>query len=503
MKEKVIISYFKCDSHQGDELYRKTKCELEHRGIQGLDIEVILRANDTLLGRDAFMCDDVVIFDASLEGEEAGQQYDALMEVMLYSEYVLIVSRTILPFNVFGTWKGGYPRYLRAGVAHYQESLTNQEILLWLEKTLGKMHLPNPRKMPMKEFQKLTVDDRVRALCARSRADYATEEVGYKQSLQVFVSYCSRYSACYFNQSLQNGSYTVENLIDYISKTQSIPNNEIGYFPPGKLSRELMTLQRRWEVVSETFKLIFACNEFWILDAPGYWESWWTLSERITLSYILSVLPEYCPHIYIAKFDSKRGDFEVKAYLSLEEKRKLLPKLSQRALRTIRLYFANSRTNSIGYIRNSEYRRLAAKYIYASLPGPGEWRDEYAMTMAETEELLRPYWGQRPDSDSFWDDFILECPVCRQKAKHTHYSEDEFLFPQKNSFYHVIRKEDLFQTEQGTFCYTCPTCGDRFYFHPESYYRWYPMGEESVLGLPNAKLVERKEIYVFDKKKKQ
>ena len=113
MKEKIIISYFKCDSHQGDELYRKTKHELEQRSIQGMDVEVVLRESDTLVGRDAFMCNDIVIFDASLEGEEVGQQYDALIEPMLYSEYVLIVSRTILPFNVFGTWKGGYPRYLQ------------------------------------------------------------------------------------------------------------------------------------------------------------------------------------------------------------------------------------------------------------------------------------------------------------------------------------------------------------------------------------------------------
>ncbi len=498
MGEKVIISYFKCDSPQGNELYRETKRELERRGIQGLDAEVILRENETLAGRDAFMCDDVVIFDASLEGNDAGRQYDALMEVMLYSEYVLIVSRTILPFNVFGTWKGGYPRYLRAGVAHYRESLTNREILSWMKNVLKKMVLPNPRKISQDRFYKLSVEDRISMLASRSRTDYADEGEGYKQRLQAFVSYCSRYSRCYSEQDHQKDGYTVEDLIPFISETQGIPEGEIGYFPPGKLSRELMTLQRRWEVVSETFKLIFACAQFWILDAPGYWESWWTLSERVTLSYILSVLPEYCPHIYIAKFEPKQRRFQVKAYLSLEEKRRLLPKLDKRTLRIIRIYFANSRTNSIGYVRNPEYRRLMAKSFAAAFPKRDEWRDEYAMTIAETTELFRPWWGNRPDSDSFWDDFILECPMCKQKSKHTRYSVEGFLYPQNTPFYHVVRKEDIQQTGQGMFHYTCPSCGCSFYFRTESYYRWYPMGEESLLNLPDAKLVERKEIYVFE-----
>ena len=193
MREKVVVSYFKCNSLQGDELYQLIKHEFESGSIHGLEVEVILRENDTLAGRDAFMCDDLIIFDASLEGEELGRQYDALMEVMMYSEYLLIVSRTILPFNVCGTWKGGYPRYLKAGVAHYRESMTNQDILLWLKDTLNKIELPNPRKISRHEFYKLTVEERVRALCIRSREDYAAKGVGYEQLLQVFVSYCSRY----------------------------------------------------------------------------------------------------------------------------------------------------------------------------------------------------------------------------------------------------------------------------------------------------------------------
>lgn len=503
MREKVIISYFKCGTPQGDELYRETKCELERSGIRGLDVEVVLRENDTLAGRDAFMCDDVIIFDASLEGEKPGQQYDALMEPMLLSEYVLVVSRTILPFNVVGTWKGGYPRYLRTGTAHYPESLTNPEILSWLKGVLNRLELPNSRKILRDDFYKLSVRDRIMALAARTRTDYEVEGVSYRQLLQVFVSYCSRYSGYFSGRKPQKDSYTVESLIQFISKTQSIPENEIGYFPPGKLSRELMTLQRRWEVVSDTFKPVFVCSQFWILDTPDYWESWWTLSERMTLSYILSALPERCPDIYVAKFDTNRGGFRIKAYLNLEEKRQLLPKLSQRTLRTIRLYFANSRTNSIGYVRNTEFRKLAAKTAANFLPGPDEWRDEFAITIPEMKELFRPYWGDRPDSSSFWDDFILECPTCKQKCRHIHYSEKEFLFPLSTPFYHVVRKGDLQQAGQGMFRYTCPSCGRSFYFRPEAYYRWYPMEAESVLGLPDAKLVERKDIYVFETAKGQ
>lgn len=503
MREKIVISYFKCSSPQGEELYRETKSELERSGIRGFDVEVVLRENDTLAGRDAFMCDDVIIFDASLEGEKLGNQYDALMENKMLSEYVLVVSRTILPFNVVGTWKGGYPRYLRTGTAHYPESLTNPEILSWLMGVLNRLELPNSRKILRSDYYKLSTVGRGMALIDRTSKDYDVKGVSYRQLLQVFVSYCSRYSGYFSGRNPQTDGCTVESLIQFISKTQSVPDNEIGYFPPGKLSRELMTLQRRWEVVSDTFKLIFVCSQFWILDTPDYWESWWTLSERITLSYILSALPKRCPDIYIAKFDQKKGGFQVKAYLNLKEKRQFLPKLSEQALRTIRIYFANSRTNSIGYVRSKGFRKQAVNAAAYFLQGLGKWRDEYAITKPEMKELFLPYLGNRPDSDSFWDDFILECPACKQKIGHIRYSENEFLFPLSAPFYHVVHKEDLQQDGQGMFRYTCPSCGHSFYFRPETYYRWCPMKEESVFKFPDAKLVERKDIYVFESAKGQ
>lgn len=498
MREKVVVSYFKCNSSQGNELYQMIKNELENGGIHELEVEVVLRDNDTLAGRDAFMCDDVIIFDASLEGEDAGRQYDALMENMLISEYLLLVSRTILPFNVCGTWKGGYPRYLKAGAAYYQESLTNQEILSWVKTTLNRIKLPNPRKIRRREYYNLTLEDRLKALGVRTGMDYNTEEIGFRQPLQVFVSYCSRYSSYFSNQNSQKGDYTVEDLIRFISKTQGIHEDEIGYFPPGKLSRELMTLQRRWEVVSDTFKLIHVCSQFWILDTPDYWESWWTLSERVTLSYITTVWPERCPDIYIAKYNPKQQKFQVKSYLSMKEKRGFLPRIDRQNLRTIRLYFANSRTNSIGYVRDPEYIKSVMKCSSGLFPGSVQGVDEYKMTIAELKELLRPCRGHRPDSDNFWDDFILECPTCKRKNNHTCYSMTEFLYPQNTPFYHVVRKEEFQQDEQGGIHYTCPSCKRSFCFRPESYYRWMPMGMESVLGLPDAKLVERKEIYVFN-----
>lgn len=498
MREKVVISYFKCDSPQGEELYTQVKYELEQNCIQGLDIEVVLRENDMLTGRDAYVCDDVVIFDASLEGEKLGRQYDALSEYMMHSEYALIVSRTILPFNVFGTWKKGYPRYLKAGTAYYPESLTNKEICAWLKDVLGRMKLPNPRKIPRSGFYSFSTMGRIKVMNDRFMKDHATKNIDYRQPLQVFVSYCSRYSSYFSEENLYG--YTVEDLNHFISKSQGVPYDEIGYFPPGKLSRELMTLQRRWEVVSETFKLISVCSQFWILDTPDYWASWWTLSELVTLRYILSKRPERCPQIYVAKYDPKRAGFQVKAYLSLKEKQKFLPGLSRRALRTIKLYFANSRSNSMGYVRDPQLKKLVLKFGIRFLPGLDDGHDEFAaMNIAETAELFRPHWRPRPDSDAFWNDLLLECPTCRQKYKHTRYSEDGFLYPQSSPFCRVVRKEDLQQTGEGKFCYTCPTCKRVFYFHSDSYYRWRPVSDESLLDLPDAELVKRKEIYIFEK----
>lgn len=321
---------------------------------------------------------------------------------------------------------------------------------------------------------------------------------------QVFVSYLSRYSEFFSVGEPGSREYTVEDLMEYISKSQGIPLEQIGYFPPGNLSRELMTLQRRWEIISVTDDFIRKCRQFWILDTPGYAQSWWTLSERVTLSYIYAREPEKCPDIYVARYDPERGSFQIKEYLDTEAKKRLLPKISENVVRELARYFVNSRPDGVGYesvwiMKLMHYLpdqavRLLSGWGYqlmeegmpAILGDIGTSRGEFeedAVISARSDVYTR----------SFWEDWIMECPVCKMRDSNSRYNKETFLHPQKSGFCHVVRKRDLkYDSDKGKYVAVCRKCGHKFYFEKGAFYRWYPVRGENIHTGPGGNSIEKK-----------
>lgn len=520
MESKITAAYFKCDTKKGNELYIRTKDMLENLIIGGRKIEVNRKENTPLAAAEAYLCDDIVIFDASLEdGDEneadrAGMQYDAMIEPMKTASHVLIVSRSQIPFNVVCVRKGGYPKYIRTGMADYKEYLDNEEILLWIEKIFREeaAGIFQRHKFDRHKYQGLTEKEKTDVLFQMIKENHDNAKQDFQESGKVFVSYLSRYSKFYSGQKLE---YTVEDLIAYISKSQKIPLGQIGYFPPGNLSRELMTLQRRWEIISVTDDFIRECSQFWILASPGYLESWWTLSERMTLSYIFAKKPESCPDIYVAKYNSKNGGFQVEKYLDADSKKKFLPKISDDLRREMAVYFSNSRPEEIGY------ESINSMKIMHYLPAPAirflsrkgyEFAEEIMPKLLdELGETKEDYVRKSVQSarsfvytNSFWEDWIMECPVCKKKNGSIRYQKETFLKPQKNSFCHVVKKQD-FRREAGRNRYSviCKSCGHKFYFTTGFFYRWYPIRGEGMRTGPGGKTIEKKLAYYFEKDERE
>lgn len=520
MDQKITVSYFKCDSQMGEDLFKRTKSALEQSGVHGVPVEVTLRENDPFTATEAYLCDDVVIFDGSLGGEvpesaaaDIGAQYDAMIEPMKSSDHVLIVSRTPVPFNVTCVWKGGYPKYIKTGEAVYKETLTNEEILLWIMNMFaqGDMQLLNPHKIEREYFRSLP-EEKQNEVLQEKVSENADRAKAHEPKAEVFISYLSRYSRYAHNPQEGEPGYTVEDLIEYISATQGISKDEIGYFPPGQLSQELMTTQRRWEIVSVTDDFISTCSQFWILDAPGYWSSWWTLSERITLSYKLASAPEQCPDIYVASFMPKNGGFKVKAYTGADEKKRFLPKITQETVQNIARYFANSRPGTVGYESVGimilmhhlpkpavDYmNRQSYKLMKQLFPATEEYIDE---TMEEFVDKGYSSVKSYAYTKSFWNDWVMECPYCKEKSAHK-YSQETFLKPVKSPFCRVVKSKALsYIREKDEFEYTCKGCGRKFYFEHGSYYRWYPVRGTGIRTGPGGRSIEKREALFFAKKK--
>lgn len=518
MENKITISYFKCDTQQGNELFRRTKDMLEKMEVEGLKIEVILRKNDPFTATEAYLCDDVVIFDGSLEDETGegmkssiGQQYDAMLEPMKTSYHVLIVSRSQIPFNVMCIRKGGYPQYIRTGVSKYKETLDNEEILMWLSDifTRSGAKLRNGHKLEHEYYQGLPDKEKAELLNDRIKKDVEETKKDSGEKAQVFVSYLSRYSQYFSGRETRDCGYTVEDLIKFISETQDIPSEQIGYFPPGNLSRELMTVQRRWEIISVTDDFIRECRQFWILDAPGYSQSWWTLSERVTLSYIFAEEPEKCPDIYVAKFDMESGSFRVKEYLDGGAKKRFLPKIDETTVRELARYFANSRPDGVGY------ESIWIMKLMHHLPDPAvrflsrrtyKMMEELMPMILEDAKVTREEYEETASQScksyvytkSFWEDWIMECSGCKSQSSGICYNRETFLYPKKSRFCHVVKKRDLlYDSGKNRYVTVCKTCGHKYYFKAGFFYRWYPIRGEGIHTGPGGKSIERKMAFYF------
>lgn len=514
MENKITVSYFKCDTRQGSELFRRTKNMLEAMEIQGRRVEVLLRKNDPFVATEAYLCDDVVIFDGSLEDEDencAGQQYDAMIEPMKTAKHVLIVSRSQIPFNVFGIRKGGYPRYIRTGVTEYRETFYNGEILEWINGLFTRegINLFNSRKLDRTYYQDLPGQEKNKVLNAKIKenVDEAREE--NEDGAYIFVSYLSRYSRYFPGKKAGNDEYTVEDLIQYISGSENIPTEKIGYFPPGNLSRELMTLQRRWEIVSVTDDFLRQCRQFWILAAPGYSTSWWTLSERVALAYLLANEPERCPDIYVAKFDEYNHSFRVEKYLDEEAKKKFLPRLGDDMVKELARYFINSRPDGVGYenvwIMRLQHHlpetaiRFISQNTYRKI---GQMMPEMLEDLGETAEEFEEAAVQAAKSDvytkSFWEDWVMECPHCKAESSQKRYHRKTFLHPEKSGFCHIVKKQDFsYDAEKKLYRISCKACGYQFYFKAGFLYRWYPIRGMGIHTGPGGKSIEKKTAFYF------
>lgn len=520
-KQPITIAFFKAPTTQGLELYTMFCRKMEGYVLRGHPVQLIeqkvYKMRPSLM---ACLDADVVIFDGSIEGDH--EQYRAAIELMKYLDHILIVSRTPLPFNFEGMRKGGAPQLIRTGTVEYSDSMTNEDILEWILDTLENSSMELPRKLKMnlrvdeyrQNMQKVTNVEIKMITDSMERMEEIDRQEG------VFVSYLSKYSKFY--QGKHSEMPFVEDLFESISQISKVSMDKIRYFPPGQISLEFMTGQRRFEIASITEKFIGGCKAFWIYDTPDYASSWWVYGEKMSLLHIYGRAMDKCPDIYVVK-PVKEEDgswkFHLQRYITTQEKKDFLPELTPFQERELERLYMNSDPETSGYEQVEKMRKYArmpdfllkmqlkveAPFIAAMmkrvLDGSDVDENEKQEALNELQNMnfmmenVRSY----AYTKEFWENHIIECPICRASSNEIMTPERYMYF--KGTYFHQIAQSE-YQTvmksvKKGNICSVKMPCGHTVSVRMNGrYYRWWTV-KSDVPTAPGGKLLENVDFVSF------
>lgn len=395
----------------------------------------------------ACLYSDIVIFDGSIENNSF-EQYQFAYDLMKHLDYVLIISRTDLPYNFEGRRKGGAPSWIKIGENLSKwEDVTDPEqlntyILEWLKNTLNQLELVGNNKLT-KQSSISNIMEELNQLIKQS--DKRMEPI---EKSSLFISYLSK------DFDILKAYFT------HIEERTGLAKEGYRYFAPGKVAKEFMTEQRRWEIVSITDREIQKCGSVLIFETEGYYNSWWTMGELVSISYRYQNNWEKCPTIYIAKvYPNGNRDMELtwEVLNTPQQKRDFFPVLSERQKRSVARRFANSDPNEASY-------ELDEKVIHQSqLPSvakiPLSVMKGITMFIAEKTGLFSKLYDEPSEKNTLlkeislaWEsdnsythtrEFrtkrIVECKYCRETALSL--TIDNFIQLDMPYMYHVDDEE--------------------------------------------------------------
>ncbi len=216
--------------------------------------------------------DDLVIFDASIEGEQYEfNNYRLANALQCPLEHVLIVSRTYLPLNIYSYNAGGFPTYK-------QQTFSNEEILNWMGKELSLVNFRQLRSRDSKGIKNIV------NYLKQSKAKYDSLKVAESS---VFISFRTKYTQKEENSRYK---YSVAELARRIENGYYGKPRTVKYLDNGSLvfNTELLSQWKAWQLLSIIDREYIAyCDEMWIYASDDYLNSWWTMGEQIIFSYLM------------------------------------------------------------------------------------------------------------------------------------------------------------------------------------------------------------------------
>lgn len=413
MDEQLTVGFFPTDSPQGKDLLEQITALAK---TWQLDLEVFPLAHG---GQVLWQCrnKDIVIFDASVE-TEGRSNYVAVTGELTILHHVLIVSRTYLPLNLLEARPGGYP--------DYPHSFSNEQIIAWLTKEIADIQSSGKRPRDWIGLKTWNTSWNLR------------EERLHAQG-HVFISYrgSDAEAVKVLKLRIENGDFHQG------EKKQAL------YFPPGMLSLEVMTEQRRWQIVSIIRDHLMMADEVWIYETKSvYYNSWWTLAELLTLAYMRNNHKVYLYHPETQSVQKAPDDY-------------LQPLTEQQRTRAAR-WFANCTPSEMGPEAVMVFRR------FREIP------------LINRINFVKDHvW-----SEEFWHYPVLDCPRCRTIGQASNrYNVDDLLFTRGLHFTKLTPEEMQHSLQKGKIICGNPACkADYEIKDSDPHYLWIPPGRAEQIA---------------------
>lgn len=445
-KTRILISYIKSPSKYGEALldnFQKWVSESlnKSRLPDSTEAEIVVedvveRVQNKAADKKVMVLDcqeasllaclrsDIVIFDGSIEDEDTSQ-YRFGYELMKHLDFVLIVSRTELPYNFEGVAKKGSLSWVQALRRVPEEMLENEpeklntDILNWMKNTIFQLELPRSDKQVEARIspQIVSVTNAFIEVSKKRLSDLR------KSQTSLFISYLSkdypRLKAAFPEIAAQTG----------------IPIESFCYFTPGRVTKELMTERRRWEIVNITDWEIQETDCIVVFETEGYYQSWWTMGEQMSISYKYQDHWSSCPDVYVAKTDA--NSIHWVKLSTPEQKQSYFPNITEEQKHRLARRFVNSDPDEVSFELDSQLARQAAQpalikasralikgvslslaektgvleEILGESSNPGERRFNFEKDISQAVKSEFSY----THTSDFRKIRIIECPYCRQE----------------------------------------------------------------------------------------
>lgn len=373
---------------------------------------------------------DIVVVDLTREKNER-DHYDVpfLSNDPMKMNHVLFVSRNYLPLNVFSVSEQSNSQIRsERSVPDYPNSLSNDEIIQWLINKIRELKRSwGGSKRPRDLIGWQTWGN-----------SFDAQMENYKKRGSIFISFRSDNA-----QHVEKLKKRIEN-----GEFHNGQKHSVLYFPPGILSSEFMTEQRRWQIVSIIRDRIQAADEVWIYESRNYYyNSWWTLAELFVLSYLRGS----CPRVRIFNHENRQLRDAPKNYLH---------RLSEEQLDAGSKRFTNCH--------------------------PEVMAPESLQSMRVARKLL-PFFNffkNRVFSEEFWNNPILDCPRCRTIGKSNNlYDVDRLLNAEGQNFTRFTPQQIGHVLAIGRVTCSNPKCNATYGFSEGApHYLWLPLGNSKAIG---------------------
>lgn len=410
MDAKLVLSYFPTHDQDGRALHKIFVPAARKLGF------TVKEHWDATIKEYTQACwnDDVVVLDGTVTGR-GFHNYELAIPTPI--DHVLVVSRTYLPINFYGLRDAIFDREagtLIYGAPFYPGSLSNEELLRWLYLQLLDM-LP---ALPRSKQEKGVFGSMFRGM---SKSLNAVDQ-RRRQSGQIFISYRSNdwSEVKLLKRRIESGEFHGGQPV------------AVRCFPPNTLSDEVMTEQRRWQMLSMIDRFIGPAEEIWAFESENYYDSWWTVGELATLTYRREdgFRGERPPKLRIFKPKEDNLDYAPADYL---------PQMSKEQRHRMARWFANCDTAQMSA------EAIVVMRLLGQLPLIGQLN--YLQDHVWTEE--------------FWQHPILDCKKCRQIGKQRNWFDfDAFLWTQDPGFSRFTPEEIETYISQGQI--TCRHCGTSY-----------------------------------------